>query len=221
MTVPVPVVLPLFPLNLVLFPGVPLPLHIFEPRYRRMVENCLEKGQGFVVALTREDPDREDGAHDWATVASIEDSVRLDDGRYNILTLGQFRVRVLRQVEGAPYPQALVVPAPDPEPQVASAWLESLHATYREYAGLLGRFAAVPLPEVLPEDPAQATWVAAWALHVDHADKQRMLECPGVPERAEMVRRRMLEELSRLRDFAAALENNGYFFHRGMRFSRN
>lgn len=214
-------VLPLFPLNLVLFPGMPLPLHIFEPRYRAMVEHCLDTRSGFVVALSREEPGREDGAFEWATVASIEQVVRFPDGRMNILTLGQHRVRLLDRVAGAPFPQARVVAVPDDGTSRGGERIARLRDAYREYASLMGRLAALPLPDDLPDEPERASWVAAWALQTDLFAKQRFLECPGAPERLEAVCERIEEELERLRGFAASLEGQGYFFVRGMRFSRN
>jgi Lon protease-like protein len=213
--------LPLFPLNLVLFPGMPLALHIFEPRYRSMVEDCLANNEGFVVALSREEPGREDGACSWATLATIEQVVRFPDGRMNIKTLGQGRVRLLDRVDGAPYPRARVVAAPDVGSLPGERALVSLRRTYREYAALLGRLAALPLPDDLPDDPERASWVASWALHTDTFAKQHLLECPGTLERLDAVRDRLEDELGRLRAFADSLEGNGYFFVRGMRFSRN
>ncbi len=121
------VTLPLFPLRLVLFPGQVLPLHVFEPRYRLMINQCVEKEQPFGVVLMREDtPDWRDYKGDVelpyqvGTTAHIRRLERLADGRLNIVTLGvhRFRVRKLRfdrpflqgevesfPMDGAPAPQ--------------------------------------------------------------------------------------------------------------------
>ncbi len=99
------VTLPLFPLRLVLFPGQVLPLHIFEPRYRMMINQCVEEELPFGVVLMREDtPDWRDYngdvelPYEIGTTAHIRRMERLADGRLNIITLGlhRFRVRKLR-----------------------------------------------------------------------------------------------------------------------------
>lgn len=83
--------LALFPLNVVLFPGEPLPLHIFEPRYRRMVRECLDAKTpfGMLLALT-------DGvARVGCTAEILEVTKRYDDGRMDILTVGRNRFRIV------------------------------------------------------------------------------------------------------------------------------
>jgi uncharacterized protein len=99
--------LPLFPLHSVLCPGIALPLHIFEPRYREMVGHCLETGSPFGVVLIREG--REVGSDagslaDVGTTAAIRQAGRYPDGRLDIVTVGEHRFRV-RSVDrsAAPY----------------------------------------------------------------------------------------------------------------------
>lgn len=84
--------LPLFPLDVVLYPGEVLPLHIFEDRYRRMVEDCLQADQPFGVLLSEE----EDVAEVGCTARIQEIIQRYEDGRLDILTLGERRFRVRR-----------------------------------------------------------------------------------------------------------------------------
>jgi Lon protease-like protein len=96
--------LPLFPLKLVLFPGEPLPLHIFEPRYRQMLADCLEGDGGFGIT-----PDPRPGPGSLGCVARVRAARPLPDGRSNIVVLGErrFRVRELLQ-EDKPYLVATV-----------------------------------------------------------------------------------------------------------------
>src|SRR6266487_254461 len=91
--------LPIFPLpKTVLFPGAVLPLHIFEPRYRAMIGDCLTRDKALAVALIREDAPRDGNNHPAiepvAGVGLIVDHAKLADGRYDILVHGQARVRL-------------------------------------------------------------------------------------------------------------------------------
>jgi hypothetical protein len=118
--------LPLFPLPLVLFPGGRAPLHIFEPRYRRMVARCLEYDRQF--GLLFHDADRM-GPFDcepgrMGTVAEIEDFQILPDGRSLLVAHGRERFRIVDGIEGGtPYVEALVEPVED-ELVAASLGLE-------------------------------------------------------------------------------------------------
>lgn len=89
--------LPLFPLHSVLFPGVALPLHIFEERYRTMVAHCIERGQPFGVVLIRHGREVGDGElslADIGTTAIIRQAGRHPDGRLDIMTIGGRRFRI-------------------------------------------------------------------------------------------------------------------------------
>jgi len=93
----VSVEMPLFPLRSVLCPGVALPLHIFEERYRLMVARCIERGEPFGVVLVREGPDVGpiDGRMaEIGTTAAIRRAGRYPDGRLDILTVGEQRFRL-------------------------------------------------------------------------------------------------------------------------------
>ena len=102
--------IPLFPLNVVLFPTMILPLHIFEERYKEMVHACLESDSRFGVALIREG--QEVGApavsHNMGTVAHIRRVTPLDDGRLNLLVIGERRFQVLEVTQWEPYLKAQV-----------------------------------------------------------------------------------------------------------------
>ena len=93
--------LPLFPLNTVLFPGMILPLHIFEERYKLMIERCLDEERPFGVLLIREGKEVGGTAvpHTVGTTTLIASVTRADGGRMNIITIGleRFRLRTLRR----------------------------------------------------------------------------------------------------------------------------
>src|SRR3989442_6382306 len=96
--------LPLFPLNVVLFPHLPLPLHIFEPRYRQMIAECLEEGHSFGVVAIREGTETGPATpYDVGTLAKIVRIDRLDDGRMNLLGMGASRFAIVRTADARPY----------------------------------------------------------------------------------------------------------------------
>ena len=106
--------LPLFPLETVLCPGIAAPLHVFEPRYRRLTERCLSRGEPFGVVLIRQG--REVGGGNLAisavgTMAEIRRAERLPDGRYELLVVGagRFTIRDV-DIESEPYVVADVAP---------------------------------------------------------------------------------------------------------------
>jgi Lon protease-like protein len=95
--------LPLFPLNTVLCPGIALPLHIFEDRYRAMVRHCLESQSPFGVVLIRQGREVGTGAISFTgigTIAEIRDAGAYDDGRYDLLVVGTKRFEIRRVLSG-------------------------------------------------------------------------------------------------------------------------
>ncbi|MEA2519724.1 MAG: uncharacterized protein QOF49_1804 [Chloroflexota bacterium] len=95
--------LPLFPLNSVLCPGIALPLHIFEDRYRVMVRHCLETTSPFGVVLIRQGREVGSGAISFTgvgTIAEIRDAGSYDDGRYDLLVVGTRRFEIREVVNG-------------------------------------------------------------------------------------------------------------------------
>jgi Lon protease-like protein len=127
--------LPLFPLHRVLFPGVALPLHVFEERYRTMVARCLEDDRPFGVVLIRDG--REVGRGPMAiatvgTVAEIREASRFSDGRFELLAVGTRRFRVESLTVGRePYTVARVDPIDDPIGEAATARLLTERVTQR------------------------------------------------------------------------------------------
>lgn len=169
--------LPLFPLQTVLFPGGPLPLRIFEPRYVDMVRRCMRDGAPFGVVFILEGGEVGDVASvaGVGTSARIHDFSQLPDGLLGILCRGERRFRLLsreRQADG------LYVGAIEWLPEPATV---PLPATFRPLAQLLERV----LPELgalyadLPRQLDDAGWVGcrlAEILPIEQAEKQGLLE---------------------------------------------
>jgi uncharacterized protein len=182
--------LPLFPLHVVLFPGLALPLHIFEPRYRLMIGQCLEAASPFGVVLIR--AGREVGApadpYPVGTTARIVQHERLADGRLNLLCVGceRFRIRALRT--DLPYPVADVEPlrerTAEPEaPDLAAA----LAGRARAFLGPAARSLD------LPADPTDLSFAIASLLPLELSERQSLLELTSTADRL----RALLSLLSR------------------------
>ena len=189
--------LPMFPLGGVLLPSVYLPLHVFEPRYRELVQVCLDGAQEFGVVLIERGSEvgGGDARFDVATVARILQVGRADDGRYVLGTVGTRRVRVVRWLDDAPYPRAEVEPFDDPASRPLDAELRA------DVARLLTRVLALraelgdPVDVLfgLDDDPVRASYEAAARAGVGPLDAQELLAATGATERVEMLRA-MLDE---------------------------
>ena len=184
-----PLRLPIFPLSVVLFPTTPLPLHIFEPRYRRMLADCLAGDRRFGITPTvkeRETP--EPGT--VGCIALIRVNQELPDGRSNIVVLGDSRF-VLRQVlaDAAPYHVALVETFEDlPGTEPAAEQLAKLRGSFAGYFAALRQLNDVePEEPTLPEDPAALTFHIAAIAECDPGVKQRLLVERSTARRAEAL----------------------------------
>jgi Lon protease-like protein len=109
--------IPLFPLRAVLCPGIALPLHVFEPRYRLMTERCVDGSSPFGIVLIREGRETGPGKVSLAgigTLAEIREATRYDDGRYDLMVVGTGRFAI-EEVDAArePYLVGRVVPMDD------------------------------------------------------------------------------------------------------------
>ncbi|HVV31187.1 MAG TPA: LON peptidase substrate-binding domain-containing protein [Mycobacteriales bacterium] len=184
--------IPLFPLGTVLFPGVVLPLHIFEERYRALVRELLtepdpERRRFGVVAIRR---GREVGTgavqalHPVGTVALLSEAHELPDGRFRVVAVGTERFRVLSLGGDAPYPEGDVVLLGDPlgdasRAAAARATLPTTAATFRTYLQALGarRGSVIEVPE-LPDDPTLVAHLVAATVLVDLPVRQQLLEEP-------------------------------------------
>lgn len=112
-------VLPMFPLGSVLLPGAVLPLHVFEPRYRALVRDCLEAPEhefGVTLIARGSEVGGGDQRLDVGTVARMVQVAEMDDGRYAVVCVGTRRIRVNAWLPDDPYPVADVDDWPDDQP---------------------------------------------------------------------------------------------------------
>ena len=180
----------MFPLNAVLFPGAVLNLHIFEPRYRQMIAECLAAKEAFGVILIREgdeagDPDVQ--PHDVGTTAEIADVTPLPSGRYYLSSTGGRRFRITGVVSREPYLLCDVEyldEAPS-DPHEVLRLQELLASEFREYLSLIVSFSGNAGDVELPADPISASYIIADALQIADALKQQLLELGSCEERLD------------------------------------
>ena len=184
-----PPVIPLFPLgDVVLFPHVPAPLHIFEPRYRKMVADALGGPRVIGMVLLRpgwekdyegRPPVFEAGCAGW-----IDRWEELPDGRYNVLLRGFSRFRVREEHEGEVYRRATVDELPDRGGPAATV------SVLRErVVGLVSRASGLPLDTISRPDLPDEVFVNALcqSLELDPLEKQALLDSDGVLARYERL----------------------------------
>ena len=202
--------LPYFPLHVVLFPHLPLPLHIFEERYRAMAGDLVSEdspfaGQ-FVVSMILEGPEVGGDAHTTAvgTICEVRNAEQLPDGRWVILAVGIRRARLGSIDRGGTYATVDVEPLDDPSGDGAGELVPAVQEALDGYLATVKRFVtqaasvghdsqeitnvAASLDEVLkpihlPDDPVAASYAVGGVLQVELTRKQQLLELPDAAAR--------------------------------------
>ena len=172
------VILPLFPLNLVLFPGMDLPLHIFEERYRDMIGECLEKDAPFGVVLIKEGPEVGAPAEPEriGTSTRILRSELLDQGRMNIMTKGQQRFEIEEIIQRVPHVVGRVRYLVDIEGEGCVELLPQVNEEYIELVRNLTALTGGYTSRVdIPEDPIALSYAIADSLDMEPHLRQSLL----------------------------------------------
>ena len=187
--------LPLFPLPVVLFPGVPLPLHIFEPRYRQMLIDIRLSNNLFGLAYFDSSTSESEvpPAGHVGCVAEVTETQTFPDGRSTILTLGVIRYRIESYVErGDPYLVAQVSYFEDEDEDESM-----LSVTAKEVAETFTRIAQAvrtinderaSLPDITDTEPQRLSFLVAAAMEIEADVKQELLELRSTSERLERLR---------------------------------
>jgi len=187
-----PARIPLFPLDIVLFPGQAVPLHIFEPRYRALVSDAMARDRWIGMIQPRQQPvpshDQEPKLFGIGCVGKIVDVEAHDDGRYNLVLEGQARFRLVRELDvTTPFRQIeaeLEAISDEPE-QLGIANRASLEQQSRIFAQAQGY--AVDWEAVNRLDDEALVNGIAQIAPFDPAAKQALLEAPSLGARAELI----------------------------------
>lgn len=219
-------IMPMFPLGSVLLPGAVLPLHVFEPRYRQLVQDCLASpDHEFGVALIERG--FEVGGGDFrsmvGTVARLVQVAELEDGRYALVTVGIRRIRVNAWLPDDPYPRADVDDWPDDwsndessSAEFSGELAERIAATWarvRRVNALAAELGDVhaDATTVISDDPLVASYHLSALAPFGPADQQRLLAARGPSERIDLLAA-ALDDTEALQQFRLQHPSNGSSF---------
>jgi Lon protease-like protein len=200
--------LPLFPLGAVLYPGMLLPLHIFEERYRKLVRDLLDgpEPRRFGVIAIRKG--RETGVEGVQSLYEIGCTATLrrveehEDGRFNLVTVGMRRFRLLALDQTLPYLQGEIeMLAEEVVDQAATApAVRAVQVAFRGYLDALTEWGGASVKvENLPAEPVLLSFIVAAAMVIDLPDRQALLDEPDALRRLAAERAMLSRETAMLR----------------------
>jgi uncharacterized protein len=200
--------LPLFPLGAVLYPGMVLPLHIFEDRYRRLVRDLLdgpEPRRFGVIAIHQGRETGVEGVHSLYKIGCTATLRRVDkheDGRFDLVTVGTQRFRLLALDQTLPYLQGeveMLADAPVDE-GAAAPLVRAVQVAFRGYLDALTESGgAVVRVEDLPDEPVLLSFIVAAAMVIDLPERQGLLDEPDALGRLGAERALLSRETAMLR----------------------
>jgi len=182
--------LPLFPLQAVLFPEIPMPLHIFEPRYREMIAFCRDTNSPFGLVLMQ--PTGEPGEAALCavgTTARLSQTDELEDGCLDILVTGETRFRIREVYDDLPYLTAQVEPfwERSSDPLTLQGPYDAIGGLFRKYLDGLAALIDRPLSAVqLPQEPETLSFAVASVLQISLGEKQKLLALNTTEARLEV-----------------------------------
>ena len=195
--------LPMFPLGTVLFPGVVVPLRVFEDRYRALVHHLIREPDPahrlFGSVGIREGYEVGDhGAQSLFRVGcrmQLTDVESHDDGTFDIIAVGRDRIRLDRLVTSGPFPSGEVEAIPLSDSDVDPAVVERALALFTAYRAAVMPYRGDPHPSALPKDPTYLSWTLAAVAPLPMPDRQALLESDDTTGRLQMVSEMLRSEL--------------------------
>lgn len=200
--------LPLFPLGAVLYPGMLLPLHIFEERYRQLVRDLLaapEPRRFGVIAIRKGRETGVEGVHSLYEIgctATLRQVEEYEDGRFDLVTVGTQRFRLLGLDQSLPYLQGTIEPLADDEVDLAAAVpvVHAVQTAFRTYLDALTESGGATVRvEDLPDEPVLLSFLVAAAVVIDLPERQSLLTEPDTLRRLNAERALLSREASMLR----------------------
>jgi uncharacterized protein len=204
--------LPLFPLNSVLFPGAPLQLHIFEERYKQMMNLCIEEKLPFGVVLIENGEEALGPVaqpHEIGCTAHIMQVQRLPQERMNLMAMGRERFRIRRVIDDKPFLRAEVeyLPLTDDNPRWTQGGAARVRELFERYMHMLQAAGQPPIAEgVLPIPPMQLLHFASYWLQTELEYKQQLLECTTTSMLIQRLVRQFHREIKLLDVLLARVE---------------
>lgn len=194
-------VMPMFPLGTVLVPGAGLPLHVFEPRYRALVHDCLAADKQFGVVLIDRGSEVGGGEQrtDVGTIARIVEASELPDGRWAMIAVGTQRFRVRAWLADDPYPRAEIDDWPDDAPGGAHvALLDEAVRLLRRALALAAEAGdeAPPATFELTPEPVLAGHQAVALAPIGPLDRQSLLAAATPEDRMRRLGAMLVEEIA-------------------------
>ena len=200
--------LPLFPLGAVLYPGMLLPLHIFEERYRQLVRDLLDgpdPRRFGVIAIRKGRETGIDGVHslyEVGCIATLRRVEQYDDGRFDIITVGTQRFKLNSLDETRPYLQGEVELLTDEvaDPAAALPLVRTVQVAFRTYLDALTEWGGATVRiEELPDEPMLLSFIVAAAMIIDLTERQGLLAEPDTLRRLEAQRALLSRETAMLK----------------------
>jgi uncharacterized protein len=204
--------LPLFPLGTVLYPGRPLPLHIFEPRYRQLIQDLLDgpqPGRFGVIAIRKGRETGVDGVsalYEIGCTATLRRIAAYEDGRFDVVTVGSQRFRLAALDESRLYLRAEVELLEESAGDRAAAALvaEAVRRAFGSYAEALSQREGIEAsPPELPDEPILLSYVVAASMILDLPARQALLAEPDALHRLTAERALLAREVTMLRSLTA------------------
>ncbi|MFN8371468.1 MAG: LON peptidase substrate-binding domain-containing protein [Anaerolineae bacterium] len=196
--------LPLFPLNTVLFPGMPVSLHIFEERYKKMINLCIQNNQPFGIVLIKDGREAQGPLalpHLVGCTAQIQQVQQLSQGRMNIRVLGAERFRILNLKQDKPYlvGEVELFPLHDPDHRTVIAGVARLRPMIMRYLEILKDAGQIQFDSSqLPNDVTTISYLSAVLLQIPADKKQILLEAERTSQMLNELRMMYRRELALL-----------------------
>lgn len=195
--------LPMFPLSTVVFPGMSVPLHVFEDRYRMLVRHLMTvedpADRVFGTVAIREGYEVGDhgaqSVYRVGCVLQLTEVDRNDDGTFDIVAVARDRLQLEEMQRGEEFPQGVAAVLVEPHVEVPEDVLERARATFTAFRAAMTELQGDPFSGTLPRDPDYLAWTLSALAPLPMAERQSLLEAHDATDRLRLVTRLLTDEL--------------------------